>query len=730
MTGQSVAGQSSRRGRSDRRAARFSQRLVIVAAGALLLGAAPVVLAQSGTQSSTQNNAQSSTSEASPNPFAFRNTLMPEPASLQVESGHLLLTPTFQATTNQFDNPRLDHAIERAMLELKQQTGVEVPETVDHTSGASPAPFLITVAGPGEPITAGKFDETYTLTVTPTQVHLEASTVVGAMRGLQTLLQLVEHTPSEYFLPAVSIHDSPRFPWRGLMLDCGRHFEPISVIKRTLDGMAAVKLNVFHWHLSDDQGFRMQSKVFPLLTELGSNGHFYTQEQAREIVAYAWARGIRVVPEFDMPGHTTSWFVGYPQLASAPGPFHVETHWGVMNPVMDPTRESTYAFLDKFIGEMVTIFPDPYFHIGGDENNGVEWRNNPSIQAFMRAHDLHGTSELQAYFNRNLLKIVEKYHRHMIGWDEVLAPGLPKDVMIQSWRGYKSLAAAAQRGYSGILSSGYYLDHMDNASDYYLVDPIPASSTLTPVERKRILGGEACMWGEYVDANVVDSRIWPFTAAIAERLWSPQDVTNVNDMYRRLRVESLRLEALGLTQISQENASLRQLAGTENIGELSVLAATLEPVHFGVRGYWSVHHGVTSVTPLDHFVDALRADPPFRHHFDLLVSAYLAAPSANSPEAQQLAAIFHAWVAQQATVQPLMESEPRLATAAIRSAQLAEMGQMGLSALTAINTGQRLPGHWADEQKKLLKQDSAEVDLVRFDMLEPMQQLVEAAHQN
>lgn len=688
--------------------------MTVMVAAATLLSAAPCLRAQA-------------TPASGANPYAFQNTLMPEPSSLQVNAGYLLLTPQFQATTDRLDNPRLDQAVERAMLQLKQQTGVEVPDTVAHAATGASAQFLITVDGAGEPITAGKFDETYTLTVTPQQVHLEAATVVGAMRGLQTLLQLVEHTPSQYFVPAVSIHDAPRFPWRGLMLDCSRHFEPISVIKRTLDGMAAVKLNVFHWHLSDDQGFRMQSKVFPLLTGLGSNGQFYTQAQAREIVAYAWARGIRVVPEFDIPGHTTSWFVGYPQLASAAGPFHVETHFGVMDPVMDPTRASTYAFLDKFVGEMVTIFPDPYFHIGGDENNGVEWHNNPRIQAFMHAHDLNGTSALQAYFNRNLLKILEKYHRNMIGWDEVLAPGLPNSVMIQSWRGYKSLAAAAQKGYSGILSSGYYLDHMNNASDYYEVDPIPASSTLNAVERKRILGGEACMWGEYVDANVIDSRVWPFAAAIAERLWSQQDVNNVNDMYRRLRVESLRLEALGLTQISQESASLRQLAGTENIGQLQVLAETLEPVHFSFRGNWSVHHGVTTVTPLDHLVDAVRPDPPFRYDFDQCIAGYLAAPSTHSPEAQKLSGIFHAWVDQQASVVPLMESQPRLAPAVSRSTQLAQMGQMGLSALAAINSSHSLPSGWAKEQNKLLKQDEVEVDLVRFDMLDSMHQLVEAA---
>lgn len=689
---------------------RIGAALPILAAGSLLTVSSLTLHAQNGAQ-----------------PYAFHNTLMPLPSSLQVDSGHFVLSPQFAATTDKFHNPRLDQAIERAMLELKQQTGILVPTDVEHASAGSTAAFVISVDGPGEKIQSVDENESYSLTVTSQEVHLEAATDVGAMHGLETLLQLVQHTNAQYFLPAVTIHDSPRFPWRGLMIDCGRHFEPISVIKRTLDGMAAVKMNVFHWHLSDDQGFRMQSKVFPLLTKLGSDGQFYTQEQAREIVAYARARGIRVVPEFDMPGHTSSWFVGYPDLASAAGPFHIERHFGVFDPVMDPTRKSTYVFLDKFIGEMASIFPDPYMHIGGDENNGVEWKHNPRIQAFMQSHHLKGTAALQAYFNERVLKILQKYHKHMIGWDEVLTPNLPRDVTIQSWRGYKSLASAARQGHDGILSSGYYLDSMGTAADHYLVDPLPAGSTLTSEQRKRILGGEACMWGEYVDAQVIDSRIWPIAAAIAERLWSPQNVDNVNDMYRRLRVESLRLEALGLTQISQEDASLRQLAGQENLGKLNVLAATLEPVMFDQRGQYSVTHGITQLTPLDHLVDALRPDPPFRHDFAMEVDEYLQSPTANSAQAKKLQAIFHAWVAQESSVLPLMQRSPRLAPAAIRSTQLAQLGQIGLQAISYPSSSRAVLADWKSARLATLQQDGKPVALTRFDVIEPLQKLVESA---
>jgi hexosaminidase len=658
---------------------------------------------------------------------SFSNSLMPQPSSLQVEAGQFFLTPEFSVATDKFHDERLDESITRAMKRVANEIGVQLNAA---PASGTQAPFVISVDGPGEAIQAADENESYSLTVTPQSVHLSAATNVGAMRGLATLVQLVQNDGQRYFLPALSIQDSPRFRWRGLMVDCSRHFEPISVIEHTLDGMAAVKLNVFHWHLTDDQGFRIQSNVFPLLTRDGSKGQFYTQQQAREIVAYARARGIRVVPEFDMPGHTSSWMVGYPQLASAAGPFHIQTGFGIFDPVMDPTRDSTYRFLDKFIGEMAAIFPDPYMHIGGDENNGVEWRNNQRIQAFMHAHRFTTTAELQAYFNQRLLKILTRHGKRMIGWDEVLTPDLPKSVTVQSWRGPASLAQAAREGHDGILSSGYYLDHMLPASEHYKNDPIPAASNLDPAYRARILGGEACMWGEYVDPQVIESRIWPRAAAIAERLWSPQSVDDVDDMYRRLGIESLRLEALGLTHISQQDSSLRTLAGTSAIGPLRVLAPALEPVNFGVRGSWSHEHQVTTETPLDHIVDALPPDPPFRHQFERLVMACLKSPQAQSPPSAELHQIFERWIAAQPGLQRLMDRSPLLAQANPRPAQLAELGSIGLESLSYLSSGVAAPAGWRAAQLSAIQAIAAPVALTQFDVLDPLRSLVNAVQEN
>jgi hexosaminidase len=651
----------------------------------------------------------------------FVNTLMPQPAHLSTQEGELTLTPSYSVVTDHYRDARLDAAVARTLDWLRMRTGIQIQTSPPpaSTSGA----LVVSVDGGGETLQSIDEDESYTLEVTQASAHLHAATVVGAMRGLETLQQLVQSNATGYFVPAVSIRDTPRFRWRGLMIDCGRHFMPIDVIRRTIDGMAAVKLNVFHWHLSEDQGFRMESRAFPKLTGLGSDGLYYTQEQAREIVAYAHDRGVRVVPEFDMPGHTSAWFVGYPDLASAPGPFHIEREFGVFDPVMDPTREGTYKFLDTFIGEMAAIFPDRFMHIGGDENNGVEWKANPHIQTFMREHNLRDTAALQNYFNQRLLKILEKHGKHMIGWDEILTPDLPKDIVVQSWRGFDSLATGAKNGYSSILSAGYYLNLMSTAADHYKVDPLPQASGLSPEELARIVGGEACMWNEQTTERDIDSRIWPRAAAIAERLWSPSEVVNVDDMYRRLAVESLRLETLGLTHISQEAASLRMLAGTREIESLQMLASVLEPVTFDDRAH--MQHA-NQLTPLNQLIDALPPDPPSRHNFELLVSAYLQNPASRLQEESELTSNFKAWIAAEPGGLRLMAGSPTLALAEEQAEQLTVLGTIGLEAVSHLSSGLPAAPNWKAQQLAILDEAEKPQALVRFTIVKPLRDLVSA----
>jgi len=614
--------------------------------------------------------------------------LLPMPASVEMRAGQLKLSASFDVKVEGHSDARMLGGIERFKKRFPQG-GVKLVVRCD---------------GPGQAVQGIDEDESYSLEVSPEQAVLQAHTVVGVLRGLETLRQL--YVADGKFFQATIIKDKPRFPWRGLMIDVCRHWQPLEVIKRNLDGMAAAKLNVFHWHLTEDQGFRIESKRYPKLQEMGSDGQYYTQDQVRDIVVYARDRGIRVVPEFDMPGHATSWLVGYPELASGPGPYQIERKFGVFDGTIDPAREETYEFLDGFLGEMAGLFPDAFLHIGGDENNGKQWTSNPKIVAFRNEHNLADNHALQAYFNTRLLAILKKYNKRMVGWDEIFHPDLPKDIVVQSWRGQKSLGDSAKQGYLGILSAGYYLDHILPAAKHYTVDPLPIDSGLSDAEAARILGGEACMWGEHVTPDTIDSRIWPRLGAIAERFWSPREVNDVADMYRRVDVFSDSLEALGLTHLSERDVMLKRLAGSGNITALRTLDATLKPVTFGVRARVKI----TQDTPLTGLVDATPPDSREGRRIIALIDGGLA----NRAE---LTATFRAW----------QKVRPKLPEAKILAAELREMGRLGETSL-AILAGERRPSpKWKQQATAALTRAARPQSLVEFTIIPAMRKLVASA---
>lgn len=652
-----------------------------------------------------------------------RNVLMPQPANLTRGSGALPLASQLKVRSD-LRSERLDRAVARTIHQMREKTGLSIVAG-SGTDQAGPQ-LDLHVRGEGAPIQTLNEDESYSLSVTSSGVSIDAATVTGAMHGLQTMLQLVQPGTNGYVLPIVTIKDSPRFRWRGLMIDCGRHFEPIDVIKRTLDGMAAVKLNVFHWHLTEDQGFRMQSRRFPELTAKGSDGLFYTQDDAREIVRYARDRGIRVVPEFEMPGHSTAWLVAAPQLSSGTPPAGIRREFGISNYALDPTREETYTFIASFLAEMAQIFPDPYMHIGGDETPAPDWKSSPRIQGFMREHNLPNSDALQAYFNQRLLKILTGLHKRMVGWDEILNPALPKYVVVQSWRGQESLIRGAKQGYQGVLSAPYYLDAMKPAGQHYLADPLPSTADLSPEQRKLILGGEVCMWAEQLDQRTIDSRIWPRTAAIAERFWSPEQVRDVEDMYRRLDVVSVDLEGLGLRHLSQEGVGLRQLAGTEQIDALRVFASVLEPVSFSDR---YKQQKTSQLTVLDRFVDAVRPDPPSGREFARLTQAFLKSPSTSATERDQLLDRFRNLAASVPVVEQQMKSAPRLRDVQMRADQLAGLARAGAEAVSFLSSGTKAPKGWHTATVELVTAAKNPGGIVRFTMLDSLGELFAAVQE-
>jgi hexosaminidase len=618
--------------------------------------------------------------------------VIPLPANAIQGAGSLLVDHGLKIVFEGYTEPRLERARIRFFDILSRETGIpEVP--APPLKGVQ---FVINTAGPSAPVQQLGEDESYHLEITPDSVLLTAPNPLGILHGLQTFLQLVQSTPAGYTVAAVTIDDKPRFPWRGLMIDTGRHFMPLDVIRRNLNGMEAVKMNVFHWHLSEDQGFRIESKTFPLLQEKGSDGLYYTQDQVRGILEYARDRGIRVIPEFDMPGHATSWFVGYPNLASGGGPYHIERHWGVFDPAMDPTRESTYKFLDLFIGEMTALFPDTYFHIGGDECNGKEWDANPRIKQYMQAHHIQDDAALQAYFTRRVQKLVSAHHKITVGWDEVLQRNTPHDVVIQSWRGPDSLADAARRGYRGILSAGYYIDLNQSAADHYMVDPlVNGTAALSPGQAANILGGEATMWTEYVTPETIDSRIWPRTAAIAERLWSPRDVNDIHSMYQRLDALSQKLAYYGLPYQSSSEQMLRRLSGYSDPTALQVLASAVQPprdyAREGLKSY-------DAFSPLNRLVDAVPPESDKAREFNE-IAARIATGKAAPGDWQKAHQWLVLWRDNDAVLQPSLGNSALTAELVPLSHNVAQTATIGLLALASLQDN--LPVNLETQKKEL-----------------------------
>ena len=653
---------------------------------------------------------------------------MPMPSSIRLGIGTLPINGSFSVELEGYREPRIDRAIQRFLHDLSHDTGIPMRNQITDPANAT---LVVRAEHANKPIQDVNEDEGYTLDVSASGAKLTAPNPLGVMHGLQTFLQLVEVTPGGFVASAVHIEDSPRFPWRGLTIDVSRHFISVDTLKRNIDGMSAVKMNVLHLHLSDDQGFRIASRQFPKLVEMGSDGQYYTKAEVRDLIGYASDRGVRVVPEFDMPGHSTSWFVGYPELASAPGPYQIERRWGIFDPAMDPSREQTYEFLDKFIGEMADLFPDHYFHIGGDEVNGKQWDANPKIREFMRVHSLKNNQELQQYFTLRVQKIVSKHQKLMVGWDEILGPGMPKDkVVIQSWRGQDSLAAAAKQGYSGILSSGYYLDAMAPAKKYYSVDPMSnADATLNLDQQKRILGGEACMWAEFITDDNIDSRIWPRAAAISERLWSAPQVQDVHSMYIRLSAMSQYLEQLGLRHRSSSEMMLSRMAGADNIAALLTLADVAEPASLQIREEEAQKAGgiQTSDTPLNRMVDAVLPESEVARRFSQMVNQFVGSNFQDTKAKSDIRSLLLAWRDNDNELRPLLQNSYLLKELSPVSQTLSSLGGVGLQALDDIDKGERGSDSWHKEQIAIFQEAEKPAADLFLAVAPAVQKLVEAS---
>lgn len=419
-----------------------------------------------------------------------------------------------------------------------------------------------------------KGDEAYALIVSDQGATISASSERGAFYGLMTMLQLLPPVLEsktkvedvEWYMPQVKINDEPRFVWRGMHLDVCRHFMPVEFIKKQLDVMALFKMNTFHWHLTEDQGWRIEIKKYPKLTSEGATriegeGHeysgFYTQEEVKEIVAYAAERFINVVPEIELPGHALAALVGYPELSCTGGPFKVRNVWGIEPDVFCAGKEETFEFLENVINEVILLFPYKYFHIGGDESPKDRWEKCPDCQRRMRKEGLANEHELQSYFIKRIEKILLSHDRIMIGWDEILEGGLAESAVVMSWRGEQGGITAAEQGHDVVMtpSDWIYLDKFQGSikvepvafggftplGKAYGYDPLPKS--LDPEKAKHILGTQGNVWSEYMyTTDLIEYRIYPRIIALAEVGWTEKENKDYASFLKRMDKQFERLD--------------------------------------------------------------------------------------------------------------------------------------------------------------------------------------------
>jgi hexosaminidase len=426
--------------------------------------------------------------------------------------------------------------------------------------------------------------EGYVLTVAPTGVLVEAHDDAGLFYGVQSLLQLLPTgaARTNCAVPCVYIKDEPRFQWRGLMLDVSRHFSTKSEVEQLLDEMAWHKLNVFHWHLVDDQGWRIEIKKYPRLTEVGAwrkaigfgldpkastaygpdgrYGGYYTQDDIREVVAYAKARHIMIVPEIEMPGHSSAALMAYPQFSCTGGPFTTDLPGGIFNGVYCAGNDDAFGFVEDVLTEVFAMFPGPFVHIGGDEVLVDNWKHCAKCQARMREEGLTKESELEGYFIRRVEKFINAHHRRLVGWSEIREGGLAANATVMDWVGGATEAATA--GHDVVMSplADCYFDHyqsLDHSKEPFAIggylplrqvyefEPIPKD--LAPEYQGHILGAQANVWTEYMPSfKHVQYMVFPRLFALAEVAWSPKTSRNWDDFSRRARVDCLRLDELGV----------------------------------------------------------------------------------------------------------------------------------------------------------------------------------------
>lgn len=490
----------------------------------------------------------------------LRLSVIPEPNQIEVTSGEFPLTRNTRIILPD-GSQNLQVVAEQLAARLRAVTGF--PFEIVRTGKRSGNAILLTVNGRNEALG----NEGYELDITKKSVSIKGKTPAGVFYGVQTFYQLLPPeveknqlvSGKNWSVPCVTIEDQPRFRWRGMHLDVGRHFFPKDFVKKYIDVLASYKMNTFHWHLTEDQGWRIEIKKYPRLTRIGSqrretmgdckpHGGFYTQDEIRDIVKYAKERFITIVPEIEMPGHCLAALASYPDLSCSGGPFNVGTEWGVINDVYCAGNEKTFEFLENVINEVSALFPGRFFHIGGDECPKIRWSNCVRCQNRIKTEGLKDEHELQSYFIRRIEKILNARGKRLLGWDEILEGGLAPNATVMSWRGTQGGIEAAKSGHDVVMTptSHCYFDYYQGVvgeprtiggflpiDTVYSFEPVPVG--LTAEEARHVLGAQGNVWTEWMpDARQVEYMVAPRLCAMSEVLWTEKSKRDFQDFTRRL----------------------------------------------------------------------------------------------------------------------------------------------------------------------------------------------------
>lgn len=629
--------------------------------------------------------------------------LMPMPQTVTSEPGKLKILEDFSISVPEGASKKVFDCANRFLRRLDGRTGVFfIQGVISEIHPQRPAFPTLQVNVTRKANLDFQENEAYSISIKPDKILLEAETDLGIIHGFETLLQLLSNDESGYYFPIVEIKDTPRFAWRGLMIDVASHFMPVNIIKRNIDAMAMVKMNVLHLSLCNDNGWRVESKLFPKLHLLASEDQYFSQAQIKEIVQYASDRGIRVVPEINLPSKSTAIQVAYPEFGlTASQANGLSRIAGNHHTMLNVGNEKTFEFLEKLLPEISALFPDKYFHIGGDNIDFKLIVNDGKNSDFLKKNSVFSAEGLQVYFINRINKSFKKTNKKLIAWDNMFHENLDKQTIFQVKTKKETTYDMAISGYQNLLSFGYELDLMLPTQTHYTNDPLPLleihtdkdkKKLVTPAQEKNIIGGEALMWTDFVSANSFDSRVWPRTAAIAERLWSVGTVVDISDMYKRQEKVNIQLQECGLNHISNQNAVLQQLSGQHDITPLKVLIGTLEPYKNSLQ----LQRGslYKTYSPLSLFTDAAIVDAYDARKFRTHIISYL--HTRSTPDKIEIDKYLRLWRDNHNEIIRIASSVPTLRNLLKTSENLNTLAIVGLDALKHTETKINAPKAWYD----------------------------------